>query len=175
MREDRCTSKRNKQSNKNLFIAVTFLNMIKKAFKINKKSFPWNKAISAAICSGVPVIVGLLAGKIQLGFLSAIGSFSYLYVFNEPYAQHAKKVFFAALGLSFSVGLGTLVAPYPVLVIIIVGLIGAIVTFIFGLLKIPGPAAVFFVLSFVMTTGMEIDPSLALNRSGLVLAAGLFS
>lgn len=168
-------AKRNKQSNKSLFTSFNLLNMIKKAFKINNNPFPWNKAISAAICAGFPVIVGMLAGKVQFGFLSAIGSFSYLYVFNEPYAQRAKKVLFAAFGLSFSVGLGTLAAPYPVLVIIIVGLIGAIATFIFGLLKIPGPAAVFFVLSFVMTTGMDIDPSLALNRSGLVLAAGLFS
>lgn len=49
--------------------------------------------------------------------------------------------------------------PYPVLVIIIVGLIGAMAIFIFGLFKIPGPAAVFFILSFVMTTGMAIDSS----------------
>jgi uncharacterized membrane protein YccC len=151
-----------KQRNESLFTAVVLLNIIKKSLKINNKPLPWTKAISAAICAGVPVIVGLLVGNIQLGLLSAIGSFSYLYVFNEPYAQRAKKVFFAVLGLSFSVGLGTLAAPYPVLVIIIVGLIGAIATFIFCLLKIPGPAAVFFVLSFVMTTGMEIDPSLAL-------------
>jgi hypothetical protein len=98
----------------------------------------------------------------------------YMFLMN-PMLSVPKKVFFAAVGLSFSVCLGTLSAPYPVLVIIIVGLIGAVATLIFGLLKIPGPAAVFFVLSFVMTTGMDIDLSLALNRSGLVLAAGLFS
>lgn len=166
---------RNKQNNTSLFNASTLFTIVKQAFKINNKVFPWNKAISAAICAGVPVIIGLLAGKMQLGFLSSIGSFSYLYVFNEPYAQRAKKVFLAAVGLSFSVGLGTLAAPYPVLVIIIVGLIGAIATFIFGLLRIPGPAAVFFILSFVMTTGMAIDPSAALSRSGLVLASGIFS
>jgi len=167
--------KRNTQNKTTLVNASTLLAIIKQAFKINNKSFPWNKAISAAICSGVPVIIGLLLGKMQLGFLSAIGSFSYLYVFNEPYAQRAKKIFFVAIGLSFSVGLGTLAAPYPVLVIILVGFIGATATFIFGLFKIPGPAAVFFVLAFVMTTGMAIDPSAALIRSGLVLASGLFS
>jgi uncharacterized membrane protein YccC len=99
---------------------------IKKAFTINKKPFPWNKAISAGICAGVPVIIALFLGEIQLGFLSALGSFSYLYVFNEPYAQRAKKILFVALGISFVVWLGTLVAPYPLLVIMIVGLIGAI-------------------------------------------------
>lgn len=149
--------------------------VIKEAFKFNKKPFPWYKATSAAICAGVPVIIGLLIGQIHLGLLSAIGSFSYLYVFNEPYAQRAKKIFFVAIGISLSVGLGTLAAPHPALVVLIVGCIGAIATFIFGVLKIPGPAAVFFVLSFVMTTGMPIDPSSALIRSGTVLMSGIFS
>ena len=53
-----------------------------------------------------------------------MGTFAYLYNFNEPYAVRAKKIFFAAIGISFAVALGTLVAPYPLLVALIVGLIG---------------------------------------------------
>ncbi|SFD16812.1 FUSC family protein [Clostridium uliginosum] len=147
----------------------------KQAFKINKKPFPWQKAISAAICAGVPVIIGLLTGQLHLGLLGGIGSFSYLYVFNEPYAERAKKIFFVAIGISLSVALGTLAAPYPLLVVLIVSLIGAIATFIFGVLKIPGPAAIFFVLSFIMTTGMPIDPSSAPIRTVIVLMSGLFA
>ncbi|WP_449354560.1 FUSC family protein [Virgibacillus natechei] len=96
-------------------------------------------------------------------------------MFNEPYAQRAKKLFSVMIGLSAAVGLGTLLAPYPYAVAISVGLIGVIVTFIFGALKIPGPAAVFFVLVFSMTSAMEIDPSLAPARTGLVLLGGALS
>ncbi|MCY6356351.1 FUSC family protein [Clostridium sp. ZS2-4] len=161
--------KKDKQGVKSL------LTVIKQAFEINKKPFSWSKAIGAAICSGVPLIVGILIGQLRLGLLSSIGGFVYLYVFNEPYVQRAKKIFFVAIGISLSVGLGTLVAPYPLLVVLIVGLIGAITTFIFGVLKIPGPSAIFFVLSFIMTTGMPIDPSAAPIRTFIVLISGLFA
>lgn len=147
----------------------------KQVFKINNKPFPWKKAVNAGICSGFPIILGLLLGQLSLGLLGGIGSFTYLYVFHEPYARRGKKLFFVAIGISLSVAIGTLVAPYPLLVAIIVGLIGATAVFIFGVLKISGPAAIFFVLSFVMTTGMPIDPSQALIRGGAVLISGIFA
>jgi len=161
--------KNNKQS------PIYLLKIIKQAFEINKKPFPWLKAISAAICVGVPVSIGLVEGQLRLGLLGGIGGFTYLYVFNQPYARRAKQIFFVAIGISLSVGLGTLAAPYPLLVILIVGVIGAIVTFIFGVLKIPGPAAIFFVLSFIMTTGMAIDPSAAPIRTAIVFMSSLFA
>lgn len=152
-----------------------YKSMIKQAFKLNKTPFPWEKAVSAAICGGLPVLIGLLLNQMRFGLLGAIGGFTYLYVFNEPYAQRVKKMFFIAIGITLSVGLGTLVAPYPVLIILIVGLIGAITTFIFGVLKIPGPAAVFFVLSFTMTTGININQSEIPMFIGVVFASSIFS
>lgn len=152
-----------------------YKNIIKQAFKLNKNPIPWEKAVSAAICGGFPVLIGLLLNQVRFGLLGAIGGFTYLYVFNEPYAQRVKKIFFIAIGITLSVGLGTLVAPYPSLIILIVGLIGTIATFIFGILKIPGPAAVFFVLSFTMTTGIKIDQSEIPIFIGVVFASSIFS
>lgn len=152
-----------------------YISMIKQAFKLNKNPFPWDKAISAAICGGFPVLIGLLLNQVRFGLLGAIGGFTYLYVFNEPYAQRVKKIFFIGIGITFSVALGTLSAPYPSLIILIVGLIGIIVTFIFGIFKIPGPAAVFFVLSFTMTTGMKIEQSEIPIFIGVVFASSMFS
>jgi hypothetical protein len=152
-----------------------YKNIIKQAFKLNKNPIPWEKAVSAAICGGFPVLIGLLLNQVRFGLLGSIGGFTYLYVFNEPYAQRVKKIFFIAIGITLSVGIGTLVAPYPALIILIVGLIGTIATFIFGILKIPGPAAVFFVLSFTMTTGIKIDQSEIPIFIGVVFASSIFS
>lgn len=152
-----------------------YKSIIKQAFKLNKNPVPWNKAISAALCGGFPLIVGLLLNQLRFGLLGAIGGFTYLYVFNEPYAERVKKIFFIAIGISLSVGLGTLVAPYPALIILIVGLIGTIATFIFGILKIHGPAAVFFVLSFTMVTGIKLDQSEIPMFIGVVFASSMFS
>ena len=151
------------------------ISIIKQAFKLNKNPFPWEKAISAAICGGFPVILGLLLNQVRFGLLGAIGGFTYLYVFNEPYAQRVKKIFFIGIGITFSVTLGTLAASYPSLIVLIVGLIGIIVTFIFGIYKIPGPAAVFFVLSFTMTTGIKIEQSEIPIFIGVVFVTSMFS
>ncbi|WP_165452639.1 FUSC family protein [Paenibacillus thalictri] len=151
------------------------LQVIKQAFNVNKSPLPWTKAISAGICSGIPVLLGLLADNLAYGLLAGIGSLTYLYVFNIPYAQRAKKIGFAALGMSLSVGLGTLLAPYPLGSAIMVGVIGMVVTYLFGALKITGPASIFFVLAFTMATGMPVDPALAPLRAGLVLLGGILS
>lgn len=149
--------------------------IVKDAFKINKTPFPMRRAIGAAICSSVPVIIGILLGNFQYGLMAGIGGFSYLYVFNEPYKHRAKKVFFVMLGLATAMGLGTLTATSPFLFAILLGLIGGVGTFIFGALKIRGPASIFFVIIFAMTSAMDIDPTAALPRASFVFFGGLIS
>lgn len=153
----------------------SILNLIKPIYQINKKPLPWERAIKAAICAGTPVIVGLLLGQLRLGMLGGVGSFTYLYVFNEPYAFRLKKIFFVALSISLLVGLGSLVAPYPELIVIIVGLIGFTATYIFGVQKIIGPAAIFLVLSFVMSTISIVPVSEIPIRMFVVFLSGCFA
>jgi uncharacterized membrane protein YccC len=150
-------------------------NIIKGAFTVKKTPLPWERAICAGICLAVPVFIGLLFGNLQYGLITGIGGFSYLYVWNEPYPQRAKKIFWVALGLAVSIGLGILTAPSPFAFAIILGLIGAVGTFIFGALKIPGPASIFFVIVFAMTSASHIDPALAPLRAGLVFLGGAFA
>ncbi|WP_249310546.1 FUSC family protein [Bacillus sp. FJAT-49736] len=145
---------------------------LKQAFEVKETPFPWIKAISAGICIALPALLGLILGNLHIGLIAGIGSFTYLYVFNEPYAKRAKKLGTVMVGMSLSVGLGTLLAPSQIASAIMVGIIGFVATFIFGALKIPGPAAIFFVLGFTMSTGMPLDPSQAAYRAGLVLLGG---
>ncbi len=133
------------------------------------------RAVGAAICSSFPVMIGIMLGNFQYGLMAGIGGFSYLYVFNDPYKHRAKKVFLVALGLAAAMGLGTLTAASPFLFALLLGLIGGFGTFIFGALKIQGPASIFFVIIFAMTYAMEIDPNAALMRASLVLIGGMVS
>ncbi|QUG43826.1 FUSC family protein [Psychrobacillus sp. INOP01] len=153
----------------------TLLLAIKQAFTVNKNPLPWLKAFTAGVCAGLPVLIGFLFGNLEYGLIAGIGGLTYLYVFNIPYALRAKKLLFAVIGLSFVMGLGTLLAPYTFLIAISVAIIGALVTFLFGALRITGPAAIFFVLTFLMATGMPVDPELAPIRAGLVFLGGAFS
>jgi uncharacterized membrane protein YccC len=156
-------------------IFSTLLLTIKQAFTMNKNPLPWMKALAAGLCAGLPVLIGYLLGSLEYGLIAGLGGLTYLYVFNIPYAFRAKKLFFASIGLSIVMGLGTLFAPYPFVSAFVVAFIGGICTFLFGALRITGPAAIFFVLTFLMATGMPEDQSLALTRAGLVFLGGAFS
>ncbi|MFB5285219.1 FUSC family protein [Peribacillus sp. Hz7] len=149
--------------------------LIKQALTVNRKPFPWVKAFCAGLAASLPVIIGLLFGNLEYGLLAGMGGFTYLYVFNIPYAQRAKKLFFVVLGITLSSALGTLAAPYPFATAILMGVIGATAIFIFGALRIIGPSAIFFVLVFAMTTGMPVNPELAPLRAGLVFLGGTLS
>ncbi len=149
--------------------------ILKQLFEFRKGPTPWTKAFFAGLCASLPLLAGILMGDFGMGLLGGIGGFTYLYVFNETYAVRAKKIILVALTISFLVGLGTVAAPYTWLVILILGIIGFTATFIFGVFRIPGPAAIFFVLSFTITTSMPADPSQAPLRFLVVFASGMLA
>lgn len=156
-------------------IFSNFLLVLGQAFTINKNPLPWMRAFCAGICSGLPVLIGYLLGHLEYGLIAGFGGFTYLYVFNIPYALRAKRLFFVATSLALAVWLGTILAPFPFVSAVVVALIGVVGTFIFGALQIKGPAAIFFILAFIMATGMPVNPDLAPIRAGLVLLGGAFS
>lgn len=149
--------------------------MIKQIFEMKKLSNPWQKSIGIAICTGVPMLLGLIFNQELWSSIGGLGSFAYLYVTNETYYRRAKKMFCVVMGFTLTVLLGTLVAPYPFLAIVILGFIGAIATFIFGVLRIPGPAAIFFVLVYLITTSMPLDQGAVFERTLIVFLSACFS
>lgn len=45
--------------------------IIKQALQVNKKPFPWIKAISAGLAAALPVMIGLPFHNLQYGLLRA--------------------------------------------------------------------------------------------------------
>lgn len=134
-----------------------FKNLVKDIVTINKNPINWTKPIGAAICGGLPILIGLLLNQSRYGILASVGGFAYLYMFNEPYVQRMKKMFLIGIGLTITVDLGIIVKPYPALIVFTVAIIGAAVNFIFGVLKIAGPGPIFFIMAFTMFTGIELS------------------
>ena len=149
--------------------------IFKQALLVDKKPFPWLKAFLAGLASGIPILVLLLLGNLEYGLIAALGGFTYLYVFPIPYAQLAKKLAWVVLGITLAVFLGTILAPFPIISAITMGVIGATAIFLFGAFRFIGPSAIFFVLIFAMTTGMPIAPEEAFIRACLVLMSGALS
>ena len=97
--------------------------IIKQALQVNKKPFPWLKAFSAGVAAALPVVLGIVFGNLQYGLIAGLGGFAYLYVFNIPYAQRAKKIASVVFGLTLVAYLGTISAPYPLAVAILMELL----------------------------------------------------
>lgn len=149
--------------------------VLRQALILNNKPFPWLKAFLAGIAAGLPIAIGLLFGSIQNGLIAGLGGFTFLYVFPMPYAQLAKKLAWCVLAITTCVFLGTILAPFPIITAIMMGIIGALAIFIFGAYKLIGPSALFFVLIFALVTSMPIDTEHAFMRAGLAFLGGLLS
>lgn len=150
--------------------------LFRQAISVNKKPFPWLKAFLAGISAGLPILIfGIIFGKFEYGLIAGLGGFTFLYVFPLPYVQLVKKLTWVVVTITACVYLGTILAPYPIAIAIMMGLIGATAFFIFGALRLIGPSAIFFVLVFAMTTGMPIAPEEAFIRAGLAFLGGLLS
>lgn len=149
--------------------------IVKDAFRIHANPFPWKKAIGSGFASGFPVLVGALAGHTDYGLIASIGGFVYLYAGGESYKKRALKLLLVSIGIALSFGLGTLLSGMLWMMAAVLGLIGAAAMFIFSALGIQGPAPMFFVLAFLVSSGLPADPSQALFRAGLTFLGGIFA
>ena len=87
--------------------------LLKQAMSVNRRPFPWVKAFFAGVAASLPVLIGLLFGNLEYGLIAGMGGFTFLYFFNIPHAQNAKKLFFVVLGMTLVSALGTLCCTVP--------------------------------------------------------------
>lgn len=156
-------------------LRTTIGRLFKEAIAMNPRPFPWKKAFGAGLAMSFPIMVGLFFNKLNYGMLAGLGGFTFLYSFDIPYAQLAKKLFAVLMAMVLMSLLGTFFAPFPPLLVITMGLIAMVATYIFGALNLIGPSAIFFVLVFAITSSMPIAPEDAFLRAGLLFLGGLFS
>ncbi|PTU29718.1 FUSC family protein [Bacillus subtilis] len=149
--------------------------IMKDAFRIHANPFPWKKAIGSGFASGFPVLVGALAGHTDYGLTASIGGFVYLYAGGESYKKRALKLLLVSIGIALSFCLGTLLSGTLWMMAAVLGMVGAAAMFIFCALGIQGPAPMFFVLAFLVSSGLPADPSQALFRAGLTFLGGIFA
>lgn len=150
--------------------------IFREAMAVNNRSAPWERTIGAALSMTIPIFIGLWFNQLQMGLMAGLGGFTYLYAFRLPYALLSKQLFFVGISIVLSSFLGSIVAPYPIAAAIMMGLIAALMIFVFNALKFIGPSAMFFVLVFALTAEMpHVDFFGALSRAGLVALGAILS
>jgi uncharacterized membrane protein YgaE (UPF0421/DUF939 family) len=149
---------------------------LKGAFHWNRgPNYPWGKAIAAAFSIGIPFMIGALFNHMDWALLASIGSFTALYVDNEPYSQRAIKLWVVNIGLVLSFGLGLISSAFPLSMAIVFSLVSACSTFFSGVFKIPPPAGYFFVLVCAVGTLLPFDLSSIPFRLGVAFLGGCFA
>lgn len=144
-------------------------------FKLRAASQRWPFAARAAICMGVPVLVGWAAGDITAGMTATIGAFTALYGSDRPYLNRAVYLAVIALSLAVAVTLGVGAAEIPLLVVPTVVLIAVVATFLCNALRIGPPGAYMFALACAAGTAMPIGHLTLLQIGLLIFAGGSFA
>ena len=144
-------------------------------FKLRDAKRRWPHAARAAVCMGVPVLIGWAAGDIPAGLMSTIGAFTALYGGDRPYLNRAIHLAVVAVSFAVSVGLGVWAASDPWLVVSTVALIAVVATFLCSALRVPPPGAYMFALACAVGTGLPAAHLSPIHAGLLVLAGGAFA
>ncbi|TDY46263.1 fusaric acid resistance family protein [Alicyclobacillus sacchari] len=142
------------------------------AFLVRKAPWPWRRAIGAGLCLFVPLLTATLAHRPLWGLLATIGGFTGIYTAAIPLRRLALKLAIVALGLSISLGLGTVSAGSPGTIAIVFAFVGGCATFLCGSLQVAPPGPFFFIMACAIGTGMPVEPTLAPERMGIALIGG---
>jgi hypothetical protein len=140
-------------------------------FKLRPAGRRWPFAARAAVCMGVPVLVGWGADDITAGLMATIGAFTALYGGGRPYVNRAGHLAAIALAFTVAVTLGVWVAEMPSLVVPTVVIIAMSATFLCNALGVEPPGAYMFALACAIGTAMPIG-HLTLLQIGLLIFAG---
>ncbi|ODT74277.1 MAG: hypothetical protein ABS76_37450 [Pelagibacterium sp. SCN 64-44] len=127
----------------------------------------------AAICMGVPVLVGWIAGDVPAGLMATIGAFTALYGGDRPFRNRAAHLAVVALSFAATVTLGVWTAGTPMLAIPAVVLIAMVAAFLCNALRIGPPGAYMFALACAAGTGMQAGHLSLLEVALLVLGGGM--
>jgi len=131
-------------------------------------------ASRATLAMVIPLIVLVVAGRIDWAVYATFGGMTALFGRGEPYRLRARSVSIAAVGMLVSIGFGTLMAavsaPLPLLTL------GLVLVIVFGVLLIastglfPG-TPLFFVFAYTVCAQVPTEPGQVWPRL-LVGAAG---
>lgn len=129
---------------------------IKVVFCFNYVFFLWVRGISLGLFLSLLILIGILFDYLQYGFIVSIGGFIYLYIKDEFYVQCGVKLFLVLFGVILCFIFGLLFVDVVWMKIILFGVIGVVLVYVFGVLKILGFFVMFFVFLFVVSMGILV-------------------
>jgi len=144
-------------------------------FKLRPAGRRWPFAARAAICTGVPVLIGWSAGEVTAGLMATLGAFTSLYGSDRPYLNRAIYLAVIAASFALAVALGVSASKTPLLVVPVIVLIAMVATFLCNALRVGPPGAYMFALACAAGTAMPIDSLTPVQIGLLIMTGGSFA
>ncbi|MFE0627541.1 FUSC family protein [Streptomyces sp. NPDC058864] len=126
--------------------------------------------LRAALSMGVPLTVGAATGHLPLGLTATMGAFSAVYGAKEPYGRRAVLLAGVGAGFVLSVAAGSLAGGRIWLAPVVIGLVGAVATYVCDALRIGPPGGYLFALACAMSTPLPVDAATIGQRIILTVA-----
>ncbi|WP_210162795.1 FUSC family protein [Kaistia adipata] len=131
----------------------------------------WPFAARAALCMGLPVVIGWAVGDTAAGLMATIGAFTAVYGSGRPYLNRAFFLALVALSFAIAVSLGVFAAETAWLVLPFITVMAAVATFLCNALRVGPPGAYLFILACAAGTAIHA-PHLSIVHTGLLVLGG---
>ncbi|HEX3711456.1 MAG TPA: FUSC family protein [Trebonia sp.] len=131
----------------------------------------WYIGLRAGLSVGVPLAVGVAAGRPSWGALASMGGLAGFYGPDTPYPYRIRLVAGVGLALTVVVPLSSLCAPVAWLSVLLCGAVTGVAAFVCLALRVPPPREYLIVLATLAATGIPAG-GLAPLRDCALVAAG---
>ncbi|WP_227803897.1 FUSC family protein [Marinomonas profundi] len=136
---------------------------------------PWHLAVLAALCVGIPPLIGAAVDQFAVATLSSLGAMVILYLPKTRIAHRMVTLAMCSFGFMVCFSVGALASFNPYLSALALGLLsfGAIV--ITRYYRLPPPGSFFFILVSCLAIYLPFDLSQFSHNVGMVALGGMLS
>ncbi|MBJ7538557.1 FUSC family protein [Marinomonas transparens] len=148
---------------------------LKGLFTWNATNRPWHLAFLAAICVGIPALIGAAVEQFALATLSSLGAMVILYLPKTRTAHRMVTLAMCSFGFMVCFSIGSLASFNPYVAALALGGLsfGAIV--ITRYYCLPAPGSFFFILVSCLAIYLPFNLTTFANNIGMVALGGILS
>lgn len=154
---------------------LQLLQSSRQLFELKPSTRPWHFSLVAALCVGIPVLIGSYFKHPQYGILSGIGAMVFLYMPQAGIAKRMIRLAWSAIGFLISFALGASCSFDPFMSAFMLTIITLLATIICRFYLIPPPGSFFFILFAAIAVTLPFNLALIPLQIGLIAIGAAFA
>lgn len=153
----------------------TLLTQLRSLFSWGEMKRPWHLAVLAAVCVGIPVLIGAALDQFAVATLSSLGAMAILYLPKTRTAHRMVTMVMCSFGFIVCFSIGSLASFNPYVAALALGFLsfGAIV--ITRYYRLPPPGSFFFILVTALAVYLPFNLSTFVSNVGMVTLGGILA